>query len=273
MVTRMVEQPDRGGSVSRWLSPLRSWSSKNVAAQRPPETVRYGSHPEQVADLWLPEGRGPHPVVVSIHGGYFQRQYRRDLHDPLARHLAASGVAVLNIEYRRARSGGSLENTTDDVFTAISALPATNHELHRRVSVVGHSAGGYLALWAASHPDVDLVVALAATSDLVDCAQGGYDGGAIASWLGGTPKDEPGVYERADLLSRLPTAATTFLVHGTADGTVPAHQSTRYVERAHQVGDESSALLLDGEGHFGLVDPREPAFDAWHGLVLEWARA
>jgi dipeptidyl aminopeptidase/acylaminoacyl peptidase len=268
-----LEDPDRGGSVPRWFSFLLNWSSKNVSAPRPPETVRYGTHPEQVADLWLPEGAGPHSVVVSIHGGYFQRQYRRDIHDPLARRLAISGVAVLNIEYRRARSGGSLENTTDDVMAAITSLRESPHDLQPRLSVVGHSAGGYLALWAASHPDVDLVVALAATSDLVDCVQGGYDGGAVVSWLGATPKDEPGLYQRADLLARLPTKASTRLIHGTVDRTVPVHQSKRYVELARQVGDDSSTVLLDGEGHFGLIDPRDPAFDAWHGLVLEWASA
>jgi dipeptidyl aminopeptidase/acylaminoacyl peptidase len=211
--------------------------------------------------------------VVSIHGGYFQRQYRRDLHDPLSRRLVTSGLAVLNIEYRRARSGGSLDNTTDDVMAAVSSLHDSPRDLHPRVSVVGHSAGGYLALWAASHPDVDLVVALAATSDLVDCVQGDYDGGAITSWLGASPRDDPGLYQRAELLARLPTNAATRLVHGTADETVPAHQSTRYVERADQVDDDSSLVLLEGEGHFGLIDPRTPAFDAWHGLLLHWARA
>ena len=141
------------------------------------EVVRYGEHPEQVADLWLPPDDGPHPVVVSIHGGYFQQQYRRDGHDPLAQALVATGLAVLNIEYRRARTGGTLETTTGDVMTAIS-LVRQRSELCPRVGVVGHSAGGYLALWAASHPDVDLVVALAPTADLVDCVNGRYDGGS-----------------------------------------------------------------------------------------------
>lgn len=239
--------------------------------------MRYGSHPEQVADLWLPgpPRRGtpgvspPYPVVVSIHGGYFQKRYRRDLHDPLSRRLMASGLAVLNVEYRRSRTGGSLERTTDDVMSAISWLQSRSRDWRPGVSVVGHSAGGYLALWAASHPSVDLAVGLAATSDLVDCVNGGYDGGAVAAWLGARPKDDPTRYAQADLLRRLPTGATTWLVHGDGDQTVPLHQSTRYVERASQEGDASTLEVLAGEGHFSVIDPGTPAFATWHDRLVE----
>jgi dipeptidyl aminopeptidase/acylaminoacyl peptidase len=270
--TGAPQDPDRGGSLTGWLSNLLSWSSKSAKAPRPPETVRYGSHPDQVADLWLPEGPGPYAVVVSIHGGYFARRYRRDLHDPMARRLATAGLAVLNVEYRRAKTGGTLANTTDDVMSAISALRLSRHDLRDAVCVVGHSAGGYLALWAASHPDVELVVGLAAAADLVDCTQGRYDGGAVAEWLGATPAQDPELYRRSDLLVRLPTTSSTRLVHGTADRTVPIHQSQRYVDRASQVGDDSSLVALEGEGHFGVIDPRDPAFDTWLGLVLQWAK-
>jgi acetyl esterase/lipase len=213
-------------------------------------------------------------VVVSIHGGYFQKQYRRDIHDPLARRLVASGIAVLNIEYRRARTDGSLDRTTDDVMAAISSLREREsrdrpHRLRERVTALGHSAGGYLALWAGSHPDVEHVVALAAASDLVDCVQGGYDGGSVAAWLGATPKEAPALYAQADLLARLPMGTTSWLVHGDADTTVPPHQSTRYAERARQVGDDAEVHLLPGHGHFGVIDPRDDAFAQWHKLLLE----
>ena len=239
--------------------------------------MRYGSHPEQVADLWMPgpvrrprPGVGPpYPVVVSIHGGYFQRQYRRDLHDPLCRHLVAAGLAVLNVEYRRSRTDGSLERTTDDVMSAISWLGSRSAHWRPGVSVVGHSAGGYLALWAASHPSVDLAVGLAAVSDLVDCVNGGYDGGAVATWLGSRPKDDPARYAQADLLRRLPTGTATWLVHGDNDLTVPLHQSTRYVERARQEGDASTLSVLAGGDHFAVIDPGSVAFASWYDRLVE----
>jgi len=274
MAATGVDNSERDGSITRWLSHLLRWSSR-AALTRPPETARYGSHPEQVADLWLPDGTGPHPVVVSIHGGYFRRQYRRDLHDPLARALVASGLAVLNIEYRRVGTGGSFDHTTEDVMTAISWLAerrSSRGGLGEEVSVVGHSAGGYLALSAATHPDVDVVVALSAVSDLADCARGGYDGGAISAWLGASPDQDPARYAHADLLRQLPTGATTWLLHGDADRSVPAHQSTRYVDRASQAGDPSTLHLLPGEGHFGVIDPRSPAFAAWHQPLVERMR-
>src|SRR3712207_7123792 len=66
---------------------------------------RYGSHPEQVADLTLPEGAcadARHAgVVVLVHGGFWRERYRRDLMAPLAADLAARGIPSWNVEYRR----------------------------------------------------------------------------------------------------------------------------------------------------------------------------
>lgn len=251
-------------------------AARDPAPPRGPSTVRYGADPDQVADLWLPTASGPegaaasgHPVVVSIHGGYFQAKYRRDLHDPLSRRLAESGLAVLNIEYRRAGRAGSLEQTTDDVMAAITWLVSDSGRWKPGVSVVGHSAGGYLALWAASHPAVDLVIALAAASDLADCVGGGYDGGAVVAWLGARPEQDPARYEQADLARRLPTGATTWLVHGDADDTVPFEQSTRYAQQARQAGDDSLLQILPGQGHFGVIEPGSPAFEYWHRKLVE----
>ncbi|MDP9258969.1 MAG: alpha/beta hydrolase, partial [Actinomycetota bacterium] len=64
-------------------------------------TIHYGPHAEQVADLWLPGGAGPHPGVVLVHGGCWRAQYGRDLEERAAADLAARGLAVWNVEYRR----------------------------------------------------------------------------------------------------------------------------------------------------------------------------
>ncbi len=238
-------------------------------------TLRYGPHPEQYADLWLPDGPGPHPVVVSLHGGYFQAQYGLDLHEPMARRLVEAGCAVANVEYRRADAGGSFEESTADVVAAVGALDVLDGldgvDLRPGLAVVGHSAGGYLALWAAAHPQVRLVVALAAASDLVDCVRGGYDGGGIVRWMGATPQAAPERYVAADLLARLPTAATTWLVHGTADPLVPAAQSVRFAAAARAAGDDTHLELLDSEGHFTVIEPGSDAFGRWFGVVRAWA--
>jgi acetyl esterase/lipase len=241
----------------------------------PDRQLSYGPGREQVADLWLPAGPGPFRVVVSLHGGYFQAGYRRDLHDPMARLLTERGLAVLNPEYRRAGAGGSFRETTADVMAAVTLLDSLSAveavPVLPGTAVVGHSAGGYLALWAARHPDVELVVALAAVSDLVGIVHGGYDSGSVATCMGASPESDPVGYAAADLAAALPTGTRTVLVHGSADRTVPPGQSVRYCTLARAAGDPCDLVLLDDEGHFSLIEPGTAAFCSWLAVVADWA--
>ncbi|MDP2711345.1 MAG: alpha/beta hydrolase, partial [Solirubrobacteraceae bacterium] len=122
----------------------------HAALHRPPRH-RYGAHPRQVADLHLPAGPGPHPVVVVLHGGYWRPPYTRLIMRPLCLDLARRGWAAWNVEYRRlGRDGGGWPQTFDDVAAAIDHLDelrAGPVDLDR-VTLLGHSAGGQLALWA-----------------------------------------------------------------------------------------------------------------------------
>ena len=126
-------------------------ASEPVAAG--PVTYVYGDSPEQFATLAVPATPGPHPVVVLIHGGFWRAAYGLDLMEPLAADLVRRGYAAWNIEYRRVgQPGGGWPGTLEDVAAAIDKLAdlADDADLDlTRVSVVGHSAGGHLALWAA----------------------------------------------------------------------------------------------------------------------------
>jgi acetyl esterase/lipase len=118
-------------------------------------THSYGGDRSQVADLHLPRGPGPHPVVVLVHGGSWGRRYGRIVMRGLAGDLLRGGWAVWNIEYRRIGNGGGWPETFEDVAAAIDLLAAINAPIDLdRVSLVGHSAGGHLALWAASRPSL-----------------------------------------------------------------------------------------------------------------------
>jgi acetyl esterase/lipase len=257
-----------GQSLVAWLMDLRAWDADRATASAP-VTVAYGDHPDQVADLWLPADVEDPPVVVSVHGGYFMAPYRRDLHLPIARELVRRGFAVWNVEYRRTGTGGGLEETTDDVWAAVDALPLPA----RRVAVFGHSAGGYLAEWLAAHPRVDLVVPLAGALDLAGVVRAGWDGGAVAEWLGARPEEDPDRYAAADLRRRLPTGASRVLIHGTADTTVGVVQSREFAVAAATAGDRTDLVELAGEGHYAFLDPRQRAFEALYEVLDRWRSA
>ena len=208
-------------------------------------------------------------MVVSVHRGYFAARYRRDLHDDIASELARRGFAVWNIEYRRTGSG-RLRETTDDVWAAVDALAEVPAVGDGRVAVFGHSAGGYLTEWLASHPRVEFVVPLAAATDLAGVVRAGWDSGAVSEWLGAGPDDDPALYRETDLYRRLPTATRRVLIHGTADTAVGIEQSRAFAAAASGLGDDTRLVELEGVGHMEFLHPRHRAFDALYRALDDW---
>src|SRR5262245_48319205 len=114
--------------------------------------LSYGSDPAHFGDLYLPSQPGPHPVVVLVHGGCWRAQYDLAPLGQLCVALVGEGLAVWNVEYRRLGNGGGWPTTFLDVAAAADALGgiAGQYGLDlARVVVMGHSAGGHLALWLA----------------------------------------------------------------------------------------------------------------------------
>ena len=122
-------------------------------APRAKQRIGYGPDPNQFGDLWLPDSSSKHPVVVFIHGGYWRARYSLDHADFLCQALAETGFAVWNIEYRRVgQQGGGWPGTFQDVVQGVQhvrSLSTTFSLDVQRVVLMGHSAGGHLALWAA----------------------------------------------------------------------------------------------------------------------------
>lgn len=256
----------------------------------PPDlAIRYGSDPNQVADLRLPavpgSGHAAAPLVVLLHGGFWRAAYDRAHTGPLAAALAAEGFAVCTPEYRRVgQPGGGWPGTFDDVAAAVDVLPglvsqATGGRADPgRLLLAGHSAGGHLALWAASRhllpsgapwPAPLLgyrgVVGLAAVSDLVSGYRLGLGRGAVADLLGGGPDGLASRYALTNPAGLLPTGTRVRLVHGDDDDIVPCQMSLDYASRAQAAGDDATCAALPGAGHFEVIDPLSAAWPSVAG--------
>lgn len=234
-----------------------------------PERRRYGPRRPQHADLYIPPGDGPHPVAVTIHGGYWRAQYGRFFTRGIAADLARRGIAAWNIEYRRIGrwQGGGWTATFDDVAAAIDHLADLRDprlDLGRGVAAVGHSAGGHLALWAAAREGprvaVSRVVAQAPVCDLAAAGEPAHE------LMGGSPAEVPERYAAADPMRLLPLGVPTLLVHGAGDETVPVKRSRRFAAAAAAAGDPVELVEPEPGGHHVHVDPRS---EAWR-IAAAW---
>ncbi|MFI6264364.1 alpha/beta hydrolase family protein [Micromonospora sp. NPDC051006] len=239
-------------------------------APEPDRTVAYGDHPDQIADLRLPAGSGPaRPLVVVVHGGFWRAEYDRRHTGPMAAALAALGHPVAQLEYRRTgQPGGGWPNTFTDVLTGVAELPRlAAAAMPGRVSaaapiLVGHSAGGHLALYVAgtAPATVDGVLALAPVADLGEAYRRDLDSGAVAALLGGGPAEFPERYATADPRSLVPVQTRSVVVHGALDRQVPVAMSRSFVAEARAVGTDITLVELAECEHFGLIDPESAAW-------------
>ena len=237
----------------------------------------YGSARDQHGSLRLPRGQAPaggFPVAVLIHGGSWSTRYGKIVVWQLQRDLARRGWAAWNIEYRRVgeRSGGGWPQTGADVLAAIDLLAEIDAPLDpTRVAVLGHSAGGQLALFAAAERAANpgaagagvrlqAVVAMAAPCDLERSVREGAP--TIEHFMGGHPDVVPEHYAQASPIARAPLGVPTLLVHGDADQIVSFGSSKRYADRAGALGDDATLVAIDGAGHQVHLNPRGEAWAA-----------
>jgi acetyl esterase/lipase len=281
--------PQRGATAKPAL--MTSADLQALPARDADHRVPYGDDPNQFADLRLPSTRGPHPVVVLVHGGCWKGNYAtlRDL-APMGDALKAAGIATWNLEYRRlGHPGGGWPGTYADVGRGIDHLRqvAPRYELDlTRVAVVGHSAGGHLAMWTAMRqrlsPKSPLhsanplplrgVINLAGTIDMreniahmeTECRDT-----VVTSMLGGTPASVPERYREVTATMAVPLGIKQILIWGEHEDFVPLPLARRHVEAATKAGDQARLIVIPGIGHFESASPQSPA---WR-TVLEAIRS
>ena len=219
---------------------------------------------------------------------------------------ARAGIATFNVEYRRVgEPGGGFPGTFEDVLAAVDLASRLSERYPVRSGVpgvLGFSAGGHLAAWAAarhhleetdrfatSAAEIPLAISFAGVTQLHAAWTDGLSQGAVEAFLGGSPLTTPERYAASPALTpqsalegtqagpashvrrkRWPAAAGVrptelVIAHGTDDTVVPHWYSESYADTATGRGDRAHLLSFDGVGHYELIDPRSPAFT----LVLE----
>ncbi len=227
------------------------------AAREPDEELRYGDDADQVIDYW--HAKEYRPLVVFVHGGFWRPEFDRMHARPLAQALSDLGWPVVSLEYRR--EPGDPDATASDIRTALERLPDLV-DVHAGYVLMGHSAGGQLALWAAATLNpVHLrgVIALAPVADLLMADRLGLDKGAVQDFIGsGVRNDLDPTYLPASI-------APVTIIHGTADARVPLSVAESYFT-AHPT---ARFIRVDHAAHFDLIDPLK---EAWHEVTAELTR-
>jgi len=261
-------------------------SSGDILSQTPPPAdarIDYGNDPQQFFDLRIPQRTADlraqrvkegsaFPLVIFIHGGFWRAKYDLTHAGHLCAALTKAGIATVNLEYRRVgNSGGGWPGSLSDIEAALQMISelAPKYPLDpSRIIVIGHSAGGHLALALAARQNyLRGVIALAPVSDLRRAYDLHLSNDAVVEFLGGTPSQVPEHYAEASPMD-LPISAPQVIIHGSHDDTVPIEMSRSYIETKRSKG-ENVRLIEPDCGHFELIDPSSQVWPAVQQSVLE----
>ena len=225
--------------------------------REPDRKIAYGDGPLQFGWFWSPKKTTQAPLIVIVHGGCWLNAFGVDHTFPMATALAQDGHPVWSLEYRRTGDeGGGWPGSFDDIKLALAQLKDVlpQHTSTQEIVLMGHSAGGHLALLAASENtelNIKHLIGLAAITDVSRYALGTNScQQATPQFMSGMPNERPQAYFAANLIyKKLP--ANTVLFQGQADQIVPELQS--------QLPDVSTEVVMQA-GHFDWIHPGSPAF-------------
>ncbi len=269
------------GSGVATAAPMTLADYLALSGPAPTAKIAYGSAPSQYAELFVPAGDGPFPVAVLVHGGCWAIKFGGiEQMRNLAGALAAQGIAVWNVEYRRAdEEGGGYPGTYQDINGALELLGAhaARHQLDLgRIVAIGHSAGGQLVQWIAGRNRIPAssplfqanplplreIISLGGLADLRNereliKASCGRD----TVQLAGSPSAaRPDVFSDTNAAELVPNGSRTVLITGELDTISPPRAAHDYAARVQLAGDAASVIILPGASHYDEVAASSPAF-------------
>jgi len=246
--------------------------------------VEYGQAGGQklLLDAREPDGRGPFPVVILVHGGGWTTRDKAHEFDPFVDSLTHAGFTTFVIDYRLAPQN-RWPDCLDDVQTSIRWAKVHAGEYTgdpHRIALLGHSAGGHLVCLAATiagdDTRVQAVVGLAPPTDMVmDCKlrSGGLSKG-LQNLLGRPKKLDAAAIKELEEISAVnhvqPGLPPFLLIQGTDDRAVPHQEVLELWAKLLDAGDSCEMIAIQGGGHefkgWSAVDP------TWLAKMIGWLR-
>lgn len=251
--------------------------SEDILSLTPPPAdhrLSYGTDPNQFGDLRIPKTSGPFPVVMNIHGGFWRAKYGLEHAGHLSAALTKKGIATWNLEYRRVGNvGGGWPGSFEDVANGFRFLPQIAKEYKLDVAhllVMGHSAGGQLALCLAAHePSLMRAVSLAGVVNLQRAFDLHLSNDAVVEFFGGKPAEVAEHYQEADPMQVSISKARQVLIWGSKDDVVPPDFNRKYAEVKQAKGENVKLVEIANADHYDVIDPRSAAWKRVDGTVTE----
>ncbi|MDB5949715.1 MAG: alpha/beta hydrolase [Massilia sp.] len=262
-------------------APMKLADYLALTGPAPTAKIAYGSAPSQYAELFRPTGDGPFPVAVLVHGGCWTIRFGGiEQMRNLAGALAAQGIAVWNVEYRRVdEEGGGYPGTYQDMNAALDLLSAQAQRQQLdlgRIVAIGHSAGGQLVQWIAGRERIPAssplfrvdplpvrqIISLGGLADLRnERALIAASCGRNTVELAGSPSvARPDVFADTNAAELMPNGSHTVLITGELDTVSPPRAAHDYAARARAAGDTASVIILPGASHYDEVAAGSPSF-------------
>lgn len=208
-------------------------------------------------DVYRPEGQGPFPTVLLIHGGAWKRGDRGQV-EGLADRIASRGYLVINTTYRLVPQY-IFPAQLHDVQQALRWIHTTGPQYGvdtQRIGTFGYSAGGHLAALAGHIADdprlgdprmsVRTIIAGGTPADLTL-----YEGGRLVpAFMGGSREEKLETFRAASPVTHVNKGdPPVFIYQASLDRLVPLEQATRYKALLDRNGIINELFIIRGHGH------------------------